>query len=82
MDRAEGWLGECLSIRQPSLPLEPPLPAPPQAPGATSTLRPCPFRLSWQVAALDLGNAPIKNVAIVLAVVLLGQFVVRRFFKS
>lgn len=38
-------------------------------------------RGGW-VAALDLGNAPIKNVAIVLAVVLLGQFVVRRFFKS
>uniref|UniRef100_F6Q2T9 Bcl-2 homologous antagonist/killer n=1 Tax=Bos taurus TaxID=9913 RepID=F6Q2T9_BOVIN len=38
-------------------------------------------RGGW-VAALDLGNGPIKSVAIVLAVVLLGQFVVRRFFKS
>nr|KAF6461464.1 BCL2 antagonist/killer 1 [Molossus molossus] len=38
-------------------------------------------RGGW-VAALDLGNGPIRNVLIVLAVVLLGQFVVRRFFKS
>ncbi|XP_066862139.1 bcl-2 homologous antagonist/killer isoform X1 [Kogia breviceps] len=38
-------------------------------------------RGGW-VAALDLGNGPIWNVLIVLAVVLLGQFVVRRFFKS
>ncbi|ELK26112.1 Bcl-2 like protein antagonist/killer [Myotis davidii] len=35
-----------------------------------------------RVAALDLGNGPIRNVLIVLAVVLLGQFVVRRFFQS
>lgn len=34
------------------------------------------------VAALDLGNGPIRTVVIVLAVVLLGQYVVRRFFKS
>ncbi|XP_036212501.1 bcl-2 homologous antagonist/killer isoform X1 [Myotis myotis] len=38
-------------------------------------------RGGW-VAALDLGNGPIRNVLIVLAVVLLGQFVVRRFFQS
>ncbi|KAG8512134.1 Bcl-2 homologous antagonist/killer [Galemys pyrenaicus] len=38
-------------------------------------------RGGW-VAALDLGNGPIRNVLIVLTVVLLGQFVVRRFFKS
>lgn len=38
-------------------------------------------RGGW-VAALDLGNGPIRNVLIVLAVVLLGQYVVRRFFKS
>ncbi|KAM5167591.1 bcl-2 homologous antagonist/killer [Callospermophilus lateralis] len=38
-------------------------------------------RGGW-VAALDLGNGPIRNVLVVLAVVLLGQFVVRRFFKS
>ncbi|XP_077017626.1 bcl-2 homologous antagonist/killer [Tamandua tetradactyla] len=38
-------------------------------------------RGGW-VAALDLGNGPIRNVLMVLAVVLLGQFVVRRFFKS
>ncbi|KAF6364105.1 BCL2 antagonist/killer 1 [Rhinolophus ferrumequinum] len=38
-------------------------------------------RGGW-VAALDLGNGPILNVLIVLAVVLLGQYVVRRFFKS
>lgn len=38
-------------------------------------------RGGW-VAALDLGNGPILNVLIVLAVVLLGQFVVRRFFQS
>ncbi|XP_054982775.1 bcl-2 homologous antagonist/killer [Sorex araneus] len=38
-------------------------------------------RGGW-VAALDLGNGPIRNVLLVLAVVLLGQFVVRRFFKS
>ncbi|XP_049621245.1 bcl-2 homologous antagonist/killer [Suncus etruscus] len=38
-------------------------------------------RGGW-VAALDLGNGPILNVLIVLSVVLLGQFVVRRFFKS
>jgi Bcl-2 antagonist/killer family protein len=38
-------------------------------------------RGGW-VAALELGNGPIRNVVIVLAVVLLGQFVVRRFFKS
>ncbi|XP_070275538.1 bcl-2 homologous antagonist/killer [Myotis yumanensis] len=38
-------------------------------------------RGGW-VAALDLGNGPIWNVLIVLAVVLLGQFVVRRFFQS
>lgn len=42
----------------------------------------CDRFLSWQVAALDLGNGPIRNVLIVLAVVLLGQYVVRRFFKS
>ncbi|XP_015422946.1 PREDICTED: bcl-2 homologous antagonist/killer [Myotis davidii] len=41
-----------------------------------------PPSISWQVAALDLGNGPIRNVLIVLAVVLLGQFVVRRFFQS
>lgn len=59
------------------------------SPGPTQSLRVCvhcqplrPLRLSWQVAALDLGNGPIRNVLIVLAVVLLGQFVVRRFFKS
>uniref|UniRef100_A0ABB5UNI6 BCL2 antagonist/killer 1 n=1 Tax=Sus scrofa TaxID=9823 RepID=A0ABB5UNI6_PIG len=38
-------------------------------------------RGGW-VAALDLGNGPIRNVLLVLAVVLLGQFVVRRFFRS
>ncbi|XP_039323864.1 bcl-2 homologous antagonist/killer [Saimiri boliviensis] len=38
-------------------------------------------RGGW-VAALDLGNGPILNVLVVLGVVLLGQFVVRRFFKS
>ncbi|EHB09636.1 Putative Bcl-2-like protein antagonist/killer 2 [Heterocephalus glaber] len=38
-------------------------------------------RGGW-VAALDLGNGPIRNVLLVLAVVLLGQYVVRRFFKS
>ncbi|GAB5571411.1 bcl-2 homologous antagonist/killer [Prionailurus iriomotensis] len=38
-------------------------------------------RGGW-VAALNLGNGPIVNVLIVLSVVLLGQFVVRRFFKS
>lgn len=38
-------------------------------------------RGGW-VAALDLGNGPILNVLVVLAVVLLGQYVVRRFFKS
>ncbi|XP_059557951.1 bcl-2 homologous antagonist/killer [Myotis daubentonii] len=38
-------------------------------------------RGGW-VAALDLGNGPIRNVLVVLAVVLLGQFVVRRFFQS
>lgn len=38
-------------------------------------------RGGW-VAALDLGNGPIRNVLIVLAVVLLGQLVVRKFFKS
>uniref|UniRef100_A0A8C0MVC8 Bcl-2 homologous antagonist/killer n=1 Tax=Canis lupus familiaris TaxID=9615 RepID=A0A8C0MVC8_CANLF len=38
-------------------------------------------RGGW-VAALNLGNGPILNVLIVLSVVLLGQFVVRRFFKS
>lgn len=38
-------------------------------------------RGGW-VAALDLGNGPIRNVLIVLAVVLLGQYVIRRFFKS
>ncbi|XP_012387688.1 bcl-2 homologous antagonist/killer isoform X1 [Orcinus orca] len=38
-------------------------------------------RGGW-VAALDLGNGPIRNVLIGLAVVLLGQFVLRRFFKS
>lgn len=38
-------------------------------------------RGGW-VAALDLANGPIRNVLVVLAVVLLGQFVVRRFFKS
>ncbi|ELW69531.1 Bcl-2 homologous antagonist/killer [Tupaia chinensis] len=38
-------------------------------------------RGGW-VAALDLGNGPIRNVLMVLGVVLLGQFVVRRFFKS
>ncbi|XP_075411595.1 bcl-2 homologous antagonist/killer [Tenrec ecaudatus] len=36
-------------------------------------------RGGW-VAALDLGNGPIRNVLIVLAVVLLGQYVVRRFW--
>nr|7OFM_A Chain A, Bcl-2 homologous antagonist/killer [Homo sapiens]7OFO_A Chain A, Bcl-2 homologous antagonist/killer [Homo sapiens] len=30
----------------------------------------------------SLGNGPILNVLVVLGVVLLGQFVVRRFFKS
>ncbi|XP_058162563.1 bcl-2 homologous antagonist/killer isoform X2 [Dasypus novemcinctus] len=38
-------------------------------------------RGGW-AAALDLGNGPIRNVLLVLAVVLLGQFVVRRYFKS
>lgn len=38
-------------------------------------------RGGW-VAALDLGNGPIRTVFIVLSVVLLGQFLVRRFFKS
>uniref|UniRef100_A0A2K6MNN9 Bcl-2 homologous antagonist/killer n=2 Tax=Rhinopithecus TaxID=542827 RepID=A0A2K6MNN9_RHIBE len=38
-------------------------------------------RGGW-VAALNLGNGPILNVLVVLGVVLLGQFVVRRFFKS
>ncbi|KAM5263787.1 bcl-2 homologous antagonist/killer [Ctenodactylus gundi] len=38
-------------------------------------------RGGW-VAALNLDYAPIRNVVIVLAVVLLGQFVVRRFFPS
>uniref|UniRef100_A0A2I3SNH6 Bcl-2 homologous antagonist/killer n=1 Tax=Pan troglodytes TaxID=9598 RepID=A0A2I3SNH6_PANTR len=38
-------------------------------------------RGGW-VAALDLGNSPILNVLVVVGVVLLGQFVVRRFFKS
>ncbi|XP_066133846.1 bcl-2 homologous antagonist/killer [Saccopteryx bilineata] len=38
-------------------------------------------RGGW-VAALDLANRPIWNTLIILAVVLLGQFVVRRFFKS
>ncbi|XP_045353883.1 bcl-2 homologous antagonist/killer [Leopardus geoffroyi] len=38
-------------------------------------------RGGW-VAALNLGNGPIVSVLIVLSVVLLGQFVVRRFFKS
>nr|KAF6362559.1 BCL2 antagonist/killer 1 [Pipistrellus kuhlii] len=38
-------------------------------------------RGGW-VAALDLGNGPIRNVLIVLALVLFGQFVVRRFFQS
>uniref|UniRef100_A0A2I3GW67 Bcl-2 homologous antagonist/killer n=1 Tax=Nomascus leucogenys TaxID=61853 RepID=A0A2I3GW67_NOMLE len=38
-------------------------------------------RGGW-VAALDLGNGPILIVLVVLGVVLLGQFVVRRFFKS
>uniref|UniRef100_A0A7N5JYN4 Bcl-2 homologous antagonist/killer n=1 Tax=Ailuropoda melanoleuca TaxID=9646 RepID=A0A7N5JYN4_AILME len=38
-------------------------------------------RGGW-VAALNLGNGPILNVLIVLSLVLLGQFVVRRFFKS
>ncbi|KAM9666772.1 bcl-2 homologous antagonist/killer isoform 1-T2 [Trichechus inunguis] len=36
-------------------------------------------RGGW-VVALDLGNVPIRNVLIVLAVVLLGQYVVRRFW--
>ncbi|XP_004711892.1 bcl-2 homologous antagonist/killer [Echinops telfairi] len=36
-------------------------------------------RGGW-VAALDLGNGPIRNVLIVLAVVLLGQYVVRKFW--
>ncbi|XP_049746251.1 bcl-2 homologous antagonist/killer [Elephas maximus indicus] len=36
-------------------------------------------RGGW-VAALDLGNGPIWNVLIALAVVLLGQYVVRRFW--
>ncbi|KAM6182676.1 bcl-2 homologous antagonist/killer [Erethizon dorsatum] len=34
------------------------------------------------VAALDWSNRPIWNVVIVFALVLLGQYVVRRFFKS
>ncbi|XP_047393710.1 bcl-2 homologous antagonist/killer-like [Sciurus carolinensis] len=38
-------------------------------------------RGDW-VAALDFGNGPVRNVLVVLAVVLLGQFVVQRFFKS
>uniref|UniRef100_A0A8C8WAG7 Bcl-2 Bcl-2 homology region 1-3 domain-containing protein n=1 Tax=Panthera leo TaxID=9689 RepID=A0A8C8WAG7_PANLE len=38
-------------------------------------------RGGW-VTALNLGNGPILKVLIVLSVVLLGQFVVRRFFKS
>ncbi|XP_008582238.1 PREDICTED: bcl-2 homologous antagonist/killer [Galeopterus variegatus] len=38
-------------------------------------------RGGW-AAALELGNGPILNVLVVLAVVLLGQFVVQRFFKS
>lgn len=38
-------------------------------------------RSSW-VAALDLGNGPILNVLVILGVVLLGLFVVQRFFKS
>ncbi|XP_006882253.1 PREDICTED: bcl-2 homologous antagonist/killer [Elephantulus edwardii] len=36
-------------------------------------------RGGW-AAALNLGNGPILNVVIVLAVVLLGQFVVRKFW--
>uniref|UniRef100_A0A2K5YIZ5 Bcl-2 Bcl-2 homology region 1-3 domain-containing protein n=1 Tax=Mandrillus leucophaeus TaxID=9568 RepID=A0A2K5YIZ5_MANLE len=38
-------------------------------------------RGSW-VAALDLGNGPILNMLVILGVVLLGPFVVQRFFKS
>uniref|UniRef100_A0A2I2Y8H5 Bcl-2 Bcl-2 homology region 1-3 domain-containing protein n=1 Tax=Gorilla gorilla gorilla TaxID=9595 RepID=A0A2I2Y8H5_GORGO len=38
-------------------------------------------RGGW-VAAPDLGNSPILNVLVVVGGVLLGQFVVRRFFKS
>lgn len=38
-------------------------------------------RGGW-VVALNLGNGPILNVLLALSVVLLGQFVVRRFFKS
>ncbi|KAL4670687.1 hypothetical protein H8957_010338 [Semnopithecus entellus] len=40
------------------------------------------FMLGSWVAALDLGNGPILNVLVILGVVLLGQFVVQRFFKS
>lgn len=36
--------------------------------------------LSRQVAALDLDNVYLKYMMIVLIAVLLGQFVVRRFF--
>lgn len=58
-------------------------PSPTRSPGARIHCQPfCDRCLSWQVAALDLGNGPIRNVLIVLAVVLLGQYVIRRFFKS
>lgn len=79
VDRTEGWLGECLRASvNPSCQAgaAPPSPHPrPWEPPAPSAHDPSVSPGRWQ--PWTWGTPPIKNVAIVLAVVLLGQFVVR-----
>ena len=76
-----GWVSAQASAASSPL-LGLPLSQPHPGPGVPVCAVSPSISVSWQVAALNLGNGPIVNVLIVLSVVLLGQFVVRRFFKS
>lgn len=70
-----GWVSAQASAAS-SLLLGLPLPQPHPSPGVPVCAVSPSISVSWQVAALNLGNGPIVNVLIVLSVVLLGQFVV------